>query len=167
MNHLYLYILKLFTIPLIPWKEDPDHLTGLWFLFQFVSSEFAAVLATYSWMMSDWNEMFWKFRKFKCSFSKWVLMKGERGCDPSWQTISRKLMETFCLHQTNSEASVWIILLFPTTRCLMRKWRFLSKPAFHLSLYCKCFKRENLFKTFTTNSVKKVNKIFKYKVFYN
>ena len=39
---------------------------------------------------------------------------------------------------------------------------FCQKPAFHLSLYCKCFKRENLFKTFTTNSVKKANKIYKY-----
>ena len=46
-----------------------------------------------------------------------------------------------------------------TTRCLMRKFTcFCQKPAFHLSLYCKCFKRENLFKTFTTNSVKKQTK---------
>ena len=49
-----------------------------------------------------------------------------------------------------------------TTRCLMRKFTcFCQKPAFHLSLYCKCFKRENLFKTFWTNSVKKANTIYK------
>ena len=51
-----------------------------------------------------------------------------------------------------------------TTRCLMRKFTcFCQKPAFHLSLYCKCFKRENLFKTFTTNSVKKQTKFTRIK----
>ena len=99
-------------------------------------------------------------------------MKGERGCDPSWQTISRKLME------------IYFVIIKPILRPrLSRNYPLLlddkmpdeevpvfvveQKPAFHLSLYCKCFKRENLFKTFTTNSVKKANKIYKYKVFYN
>ena len=40
---------------------------------------------------------------------------------------------------------------------------FCQKPAFHLSFYCKCFKRENLFKTFTTNSVKKQTKFTRIK----